>query len=111
MNSSPFLDASGDLPERDHAWEPIVITAEQIEAEIGRLGDLPLPANGRRRSYIRHPANTRSHGLAPGIEVALRRGLLPGFAPAELHAAALGDDSGLIGAALQAEELMLLDEA
>lgn len=40
--------------------------------------------------------------LRPRLEAALRAGLLPGFAPAEVQAAALGDDAGLIGAALQA---------
>jgi gentisate 1,2-dioxygenase len=77
MTQSFFLDATGPLPERDTPWEPVVITGEQIAAEIARLSDLPCPANGRRRSYIRHPSNRRSNGLAPGIEVALDV-LLPG---------------------------------
>lgn len=74
---SVFVDASGALPERDAPWEPIVIPAEEIAAEVARLGALPRPANGRRRSYFRHPANRKSNGLAPGIEVALDV-LLPG---------------------------------
>lgn len=77
MSQSYFVDATGSLPERDAPWAPVVISREQIEAEIERLAELPRPANGRRRSYIRHPANTRSNGLAPGIEVALDV-LLPG---------------------------------
>ena len=44
--------------------------------------------------------------LRPGIEAALRSGLLPGFAPAEIWAAALGENSGLIGAGLQAAGLL-----
>jgi len=77
MTNSVFVDATGPLPERDLPWEPIVITKEEINAEIERLSNLPKPANGRRRSYFRHPLNTRSNGLAPGIEVALDV-LLPG---------------------------------
>lgn len=77
MNQSVFLDASGPLKTPDAPWEPYIITKEQLDAEIERLASLPRPANGRRRSYIRHPRNTRGHGLAPGIEVALDV-LLPG---------------------------------
>lgn len=77
MNHSPFVDASGPLPNKEAPWEPIVISKEQIDAETDRLAALPRPENGRRRSYIRHPLNTRSNGLAPGIEVALDV-LLPG---------------------------------
>lgn len=72
-----FVDATGPLPAKDAPWEPIVITREDIDAEIDRLAALPRPANGRRRSYFKHPSNVRSNGLAPGIEVALDV-LLPG---------------------------------
>lgn len=77
MHDSVFVEASGALPVRDEPWEPIVIAKEVIEAEIARLAALPRPANGRRRSYFRHPMNVKSNGLAPGIEVALDV-LLPG---------------------------------
>ena len=77
MSHSVFVDASGPLPAKDTPWEPIVISKEEIDAEIERLAALPRPDNGRRRSYFRHPLNTRSNGLAPGIEVALDV-LLPG---------------------------------
>ncbi|KRB78869.1 gentisate 1,2-dioxygenase [Sphingomonas sp. Root710] len=77
MSDSVFVDASGSLPERDAAWEPIVIPRAQIDREIERLAALPRPGNGRRRSYFVHPSNKRSRGLAPGIEVALDV-LLPG---------------------------------
>ncbi|MDF0546519.1 AraC family ligand binding domain-containing protein [Sphingobium sp. H39-3-25] len=77
MTSSIFVDASGKLPEREAPWEPIVISKEEIDAEIARLSAQPLPANGRRRSFFRHPSNLKSNGLAPGIEVALDI-LLPG---------------------------------
>lgn len=77
MTESFFVDASGALPEKTVPWEPIVITREQIDAEIVRLAAAPCPANGRRRSYVVHPLNRKSNGLAPGIEVALDV-LLPG---------------------------------
>lgn len=77
MTQPLFIEASGALPERDAPWEPIVITKEQIDAEIERLAAMPRPANGRRRSYFQHPRNERSIGLAPGIQVSLDV-LLPG---------------------------------
>jgi gentisate 1,2-dioxygenase len=72
-----FLDRSGNPVPQEAPWEPIVIKKAMVEAEVDRLAATPRPANGRRRSIIRHPANTRSNGLAPGIEVALDV-LLPG---------------------------------
>lgn len=77
MKECIFVDATGPLPQRAAPWEPIVITKEVIDREIERLASVPRPANGRRRSYFRHPLNQRSNGLAPGIEVALDV-LLPG---------------------------------
>jgi gentisate 1,2-dioxygenase len=77
MSAFQFLDATGPIPEKEAPWEPIVISKEEIDAEIERLAALPQPTNGRRRSYFRHPLNSRSNGLAPGIEVALDV-LLPG---------------------------------
>lgn len=77
MSDSVFVDASGSLPEREPVWEPVVIPKEDIDREIDRLVAMPLPENGRRRSYFVHPLNRRSNGLAPGIEVALDV-LLPG---------------------------------
>ena len=77
MTRSVFVDASGQLPEKEAPWDPIVITKEEIDAEVARLAALPRPANGRRRSYVVHPSNRKSNGLAPGIEVALDV-LLPG---------------------------------
>lgn len=77
MSNSVFVDASGPLPTREAPWEPIVIPKEEIDVEIARLASLPRPDNGWRRSYFVHPANTRSRGLAPGIQVTLDV-LLPG---------------------------------
>lgn len=77
MSDVTFVDRTGTAPQLLSLWEPVIITKEQIEAETARLAALPVPANGRRRSIIRHPRNERSNGLAPGIEVALDV-LLPG---------------------------------
>jgi gentisate 1,2-dioxygenase len=77
MTQTVFVDASGALPQREPAWEPVVITRAQIDAEVARLAALPRPSNGRRRAFFRHPMNRRSNGLAPGIDVALDV-LLPG---------------------------------
>jgi gentisate 1,2-dioxygenase len=69
-----FIDRTGSPAEdRNNYWAPIVITKEQIEAEVERLASLPRPANGRRESLIVHPsAPTNAPGLAPGIEVKLQ---------------------------------------
>jgi gentisate 1,2-dioxygenase len=71
---SVFIDRSGaESEDLNTYWTPIVITKEQIEAEVERLAALPAPANGRRESLIVHPsAPSNAPGLAPGIEVKLQ---------------------------------------
>jgi gentisate 1,2-dioxygenase len=71
MRNDYFRDQTGMAPQALDLWTPVVIAKEEIEAEIGRLADLPSPANGRRRSLVVHPRNKLSKGLAPGIEVAI----------------------------------------
>jgi gentisate 1,2-dioxygenase len=71
MHNDYFRDQTGANPKAPDLWAPVVIAKEQIDAEISRLADLPLPANGRRRSLVVHPRNRVSQGLAPGIEVAI----------------------------------------
>jgi len=74
MTESPFLDRSGWTPPPLDLWEPIVITKEQIDAEIERLASIPRPSNGRRQSLIVHPRWRElgvGPGLNPGIGVAL----------------------------------------
>ena len=71
MRNDYFRDCTGTTPKPLDLWEPIVIPKEEIDAEIERLANLPVPANGRRRSVFVHPRNQTSQGLAPGIEVAL----------------------------------------
>ncbi len=78
MTGHRFVDASGTTTRAPHFWEPIVITAAEIDAEIERLAALRQPAGGRRASRIAHPtAPDHAPGLAPGIAVTLNV-LLPG---------------------------------
>lgn len=81
-----FVDKSGrQTPDKhihgDHSlelWPPVVISKEDIEAEVERLAGFARPNNGVRRSMIAHPdADDRSLGLAPGIDVSVDV-LLPG---------------------------------
>ena len=59
-------------PPENKPWAPVLISKEQIEAEVERLASMPRPANGRRASLIVHPAAAaNSPGLAPGIQVTL----------------------------------------
>src|SRR5262245_28180609 len=75
-----FVDVSGKAPDDPEAWEPLVFTANEIEAEIDRLAALPEPVDGRRESLFVHPRSTAPGlGLAPGIRVA-RCVLKPGEA-------------------------------
>ncbi|MDD9905951.1 MAG: hypothetical protein OXT06_20470, partial [Rhodospirillaceae bacterium] len=64
-----LLDRTGkSLEQEQDLWPALVITKEEIDAEIERLADLPLPANGRRQSLFVHPrATAPGLGLAPGI--------------------------------------------
>jgi gentisate 1,2-dioxygenase len=71
MRNDYFRDQTGETPKPPDLWEPIVIPKEEIEQEIERLANLPVPENGRRRSIFVHPRNKKSLGLAPGIDVAL----------------------------------------
>ena len=74
MTKSPFLDRSGWTPKPLDLWQPIVITKEEIDAEIKRLVSIPRPANGRRQSLIVHPRWQElgvGPGLNPGVRVAL----------------------------------------
>ena len=71
MRNDYFRDQTGQKPKPIDLWAPVVITKEEIDAEIERLASLPAPDNGRRRSVIVHPRNKISTGMAPGIEVTL----------------------------------------
>jgi len=70
--SARFEDRSGVSPPVNRPWPPVIITREEIDAEIERLAALPQPANGRRQSVIVHSnAFGWAPGLAPGIQVSL----------------------------------------
>ncbi len=74
MSHNPFIDASGAVPKPLDLWEPILITKEQIDAEVERLASIPRPANGRRASLIAHPRWNEvgpTPCLNPGIGVVL----------------------------------------
>ena len=44
-----FLDCGGEPPiSYNTQWAPIVVTKEEIDAEVERLAASPLPASGRR---------------------------------------------------------------
>lgn len=96
-----FVDRSGATPEPVHWWEPVIVTREEIAAEIDRLASLPRPDDGRRRSLIVHPkAAEPGLGLAPGIQVALEV-LLPGetMTPVRHNSTSVGFCIGGTGAA------------
>ena len=68
-----------EAPREDvERWPALIVTREEIDAEIERLASQARPADGLRRSLVVHPRATRPGlGLAPGIRVALEV-LLPG---------------------------------
>ncbi len=67
-----FIEQTGVRPDDNVMWPPIVVTKEEIEAEVERLASLPAPADGRRESLVVHPlAPSNAPGLAPGIQVKL----------------------------------------
>ena len=67
-----FIDRTGAPPETNQFWAPVVITREEIEAEVKRLASQPAPADRCRQSLIVHPlAPDAAPGLAPGIRVTL----------------------------------------
>ena len=67
-----FVDAASANAACNEPWAPVIISGEQIDAEIERLASLPAPANGRRESFIAHSRSSpTAPGLAPGIPVIL----------------------------------------
>jgi len=72
MTERPFVDAVDVDQLPAEVWEPIAIRRAEIDAEIERLSEGPMPTNGRRESLIVHPSSVeRGLGLAPGTEVRL----------------------------------------
>jgi len=73
MTQAIIRDISGTVaPASLDLWEPVIISGEQISAEVERLASLPRPASGRREAMFIHPrATAPGNGLAPGIRVVL----------------------------------------
>ncbi len=70
--NASFVDRTGFTAHDIDLWPAVVITKEEIEAEVDRLASGPAPGNGRRSSLIVHPrAEAPGLGLAPGIQVSL----------------------------------------
>jgi len=74
---APFADCSGQPARQPGIWKPLLVTAEQIDAEIERLAALPRPAGGVRAARIVHPEGSGAMGLTPGTDV-LVQVLCPG---------------------------------
>src|SRR5262249_32535489 len=73
MTQAIIRDISGTVaPASLDLWEPVIISGEQISAEVERLASLPRPASGRREAMFIHPrATAPGNGFAPGIRVVL----------------------------------------
>jgi gentisate 1,2-dioxygenase len=70
-SAAAFFSPPGASPKND-PWTPVIITCEEIDAEIERLACGSMPAAGCRESLIVHPrALAGTPGLAPGIQVTL----------------------------------------
>jgi len=69
---APFADCSGQPARQPEIWKPLLVTREQIDAEIERLAGLPAPANGVRAARIVHPSGRGAMGLTPGTDVLIQ---------------------------------------
>lgn len=66
-----FIDRTGASAPELKLIDPVLITKEELEAEMERLASLPAPANGQRMSVIAHPHTGVGDGLAPGTQVTI----------------------------------------
>ncbi|HYR84620.1 MAG TPA: cupin domain-containing protein [Terriglobia bacterium] len=66
-----FIDRTGLPFDQPQIQKPVIVSREDIEAEVERLAGLPAPANGRRMSIICNPASGVGSGFAPGTGIAL----------------------------------------
>src|SRR2546428_13156654 len=72
-----FIDRTGLPYEQPKLQKPLIVSKEEIEAEVERLASLPAPLHGRRMSIICNPATGVGNGFAPGTGITLsvrRRG-------------------------------------
>lgn len=72
VSIGPFENTSGQAARQPRIWAPMIVTREQIEAEVERLADEPLPSNGRRIARIVHPEATDAMGITPGTDVQIQ---------------------------------------
>ena len=71
-NNPKFIDRTGfENPKELDLWEPILISKQEMDEEIARLADQPLPKNGRRQSLIVHP-RWKELGVGPGLNPGVR---------------------------------------
>ena len=69
-----LLDRTGRSVEQEqNLWPALVITKEEIDTELERLADLPIPENGRRQSLFVHPRATAPGSRAGRPERRARR--------------------------------------
>jgi gentisate 1,2-dioxygenase len=66
-----FVDRTGLPYEQPKLLKPVIVSKEDIEAEVDRLAGLPAPVNGRRMSLICNPASGVGSGFTPGTGIAL----------------------------------------
>src|SRR5437773_11639441 len=71
-----FIDRTGLPYEQPKLQKPLIVSKEEIEAEVERLASLPAPLNGRRMSIICNPATGVGNGFAPAPAITL-----PAFRP------------------------------
>ncbi|MBI3782370.1 MAG: AraC family ligand binding domain-containing protein [Deltaproteobacteria bacterium] len=78
MSTARFVDQTGNPAPSIDLWPALIVSKEEIAAEVQRLAAVPAPPNGRRSALIVHPrAQPPGLGLAPGIRVSVDV-LLPG---------------------------------
>jgi len=66
-----FLDRSGSAAKPPEMWDPVIVTKEDMDAEIERLASIARPDNGRRQSLIVHP-DWEKLGVGPGLQPGIR---------------------------------------
>lgn len=70
-SSEKFMDRTGYTTPENEPWEPIIISKEEIDEEVGRLADVDRPENGRRQSLVVHP-DWQKLGVGPGLQPGVR---------------------------------------
>jgi gentisate 1,2-dioxygenase len=67
-----FVEDSGPAASPKEFWPALVVTGEEIEAEIARLASKTSKRGAFRRSYVVHPSSVEpGRALAPGIDVSV----------------------------------------